>query len=926
MQYFGKKSVLSATVASTLILFGGLAACGKSESSASLMAEAKQFQAKGDNKSAIIQLKNAVLKNPEDAQARLLLGTIYVNTGEPASAEKELRKAKTLGATDAAVAVPLAQALLAQQQFQKVIDETAAGAGGKDAALLTVRGDALLALGKGADAKAAYDAALAAKPDTVGAMLGLSRLALSGRDVAGATVIADDAVAKNPASPEAWLFKGDLLRATGKSAEALAAYDKVLALDPAHRSANVEKANVNIALGKFDDAKRDLDAARKATPNSLMISYTQALLDFSQAKHAAALESLQKILRAAPDHMPSILMAGASELALGSHAQAEQHLKQYLEKFPDNRYARKLMATTLLKLGRTADAQAALAPALRGDGANDPQLLALAGEASLQSRDFAKATDYFQQASALAPQTAGLHTALAQSRLGQGDGERAVTELELATKLDTKNSKAGVLLVLTELRLKHLDKALAAVNRLETEQPADAMIKNLKGGVLLNKGDLAGARASFEQALVLQPAFFPAVSNLAQMALKDKHPEQAKQRLSAFSAQQPKSVDALNALAGLAAGQGQMAEATGYLEKAVAENPDAVPPALTLIAHYLRIGEKQKALTLARKSQVAHADVPELLDLLGQAQVATGDFAAALDSYSKLAGMAPKAPLVQLHLASIHLQMKNEAAAADDLKKAVALQPDFLDAQLGQIQLAMHANKGEQALAISHDIQKQRPKESIGFSVEGDILQALKKAGPALAAYEKAYELNKTAPLMIKVHGMLRQAGRQKDGDARLAQFQREHPGDQLIAMYVAEGNIAAKQYDVASKQLAEVVKANPKNAAALNNLAWLYSQQKDARALPTAEQALQAAPDSPAILDTVGVILVDQGNTARGLPLLQKAVDTVPANAEFRFHLASGMAKAGDKAGARKQLEKLLVDNKDFSEIDNVRALLKQL
>jgi Tfp pilus assembly protein PilF len=58
------------------------------------------------------------------------------------------------------------------------------------------------------------------------------------------------------------------------------------------------------------------------------------------------------------------------------------------------------------------------------------------------------------------------------------------------------------------------------------------------------------------------------------------------------------------------------------------------------------------------------------------------------------------------------------------------------------------------------------------------------------------------------------------------------------------------------------VVKRNPNNPAALNNLAWAYQQEKDPRALGTAEQAFKLAGDNPGVLDTLGWMLVEQGNT----------------------------------------------------------------
>ncbi|HZV66174.1 MAG TPA: XrtA/PEP-CTERM system TPR-repeat protein PrsT, partial [Telluria sp.] len=711
----------------------------------------------------------------------------------------------------------------------------------------------------------------------------------------------------------------------GKVDEAMAAYDKVLAIQPLHRTAHLDKAYLLIATRKLAEAKTELDAARKSNSNGLAVLYTQALLDFTDGKPAVAKESLLKLQKVAPDHMPSILLAAAVELALNNNEQAEQHLRKYLAANPDNVRARKMLASALLKARRPGDAIAALQPALAAP-AQDPELLAIAGEAYMGVSDFKTATSYFEKAAALAPKAAAVHTALGLSKLAQGDGGAAVTELELATTLDTKSPKAGYALVLTEMRLKHYDKALAAVTALEKTQPADPAIQDLKGGVYLSKDDMANARASFEKALALQPTFTPSVINLAKLDLREKKPDAAKQRFVALLEKDKKNVGALNALADLALLQQHIDEATGWLERANNENPDAVEPAIRLASQYLRVGQKQKALTLARKYQTANGANPDLLDLLGQAQLQNGDAGAALETYSKLVNVVPKSAPAQFRLASTQMMMSNETGAAESLKKALALQPDYLPAQNASVELAARSGKWEQALAMARQIQKQAGREAVGLQLEGDVLLLQKKPEPALQAFEKAYALNKSATLIIRIHSILAGSGKQQQAEARLAQWQQAHPANQQVGMYLGEIYISKKQYQLAIDQLQAVLKQNPTNVLALNNLAWAYQEAKEPRALQTAEQAYQLAGDNPAVMDTLGWVLVEQGNTSRGLPLLQKAVALAPNASDIRYHLAAGLHKSGDTAGARKELDQVLAKGTTFPQIEDARVLRKQL
>jgi putative PEP-CTERM system TPR-repeat lipoprotein len=919
------KLKLIATVVSGAFLIGGLTACGRTQSTESLLTDAKQYQQKGDLKAALIQLKNAVEKSPENGDARLQLATLQMKMGDMVSAEKEARKARSLGIA-ADVTLPLEGKAMAQQgRFKEMLETITPELAARSAPLLSLRGDALMATGKADEAKQAYDQALAVNPNSGEALVGLARHAMAVNDRDAAERYTADAVSKDANNPEVWMFRAAMLRFTGKPDEALAAYDKALALDPKHRTAHSEKAYIDISRGKFAEAKTEIDAAEKAAPGSLLVTYTRALYEFSQGKFAAAEEAVQKVLKSAPDHMPSVLLAGASEMNLGSTQQAEQHLRKYLESNPNDVYARKLLAQTLLKSAQPADAAAALAPVLK-ESTQDPQLLALAGESYMQVRDFNKASAYLEKAAALAPKAAVLHTSLGLSRLGQGDSSKGLSELELATTLDPKSAQATIALVQTEMGLKHYDKALAAVQSLEKQQPDNPQVQNMKGAVYLVKGDAANARAAFEKAVALQPTFFPAVSNLARLDMQENKPDAARQRFEKVLEKDKNSYAAMASLGELAMLQKRPDEATSWFEKASNANPDAVIPALKLGNHYLHTQQPAKALTVARKFLTANPTNPDLLELQGQAQVATKDTSGALETYSKLVNVLPKSAAAQLRLAGVHMLLKNDTAAAADLKRAIDVQPDFMPARVAQIELTLRGGRPDDALEQARQIQKLNDKMPIGYAIEGDVLLALKKPAQALPAYEKALAMSKSPEMMVKILQTMTMMGKGKEAQARASQWLKDHPEDGRVAMFMAESSLANKEFKPAIALLENVLKRNPTNPIVLNNLAWAYQQEKDPRALATAEKAYKAAGDNPGVMDTLGWMLVEQGNAARGVPLLQKASGMVPDAPEIRYHLAVGLHKSGDKQGARQELDKLLAQNKPFAHQDEARALLKTL
>lgn len=924
MKKSGNKKLMTVAMLSvTAILHAGLTGCDRFRSADSLVSEARQYQEKGDSKAAIIQLKNALQKKSDNAEARYLLGSIYLQTDDAVSAEKELRKALEAGMPRDKVAPSLARALLMQGKFQKLLDETKDVHA--DVVLQSLQGNAYLALGKNAEARQSFENVLKISPDLPEALIGLAKYHLGGGDMENAARLSEQAVAKNPKDMESWRFRGDMLRAQGKIEQALAAYDEGLKIKPDDANLHVVKAHTQIGRGKFAEAKAELDAARKSSPGNLGTAYMQALLDFSQRNNAAALESLQQVLRVAPEHLPSLLLAGAVHYALGSNEQAEQSLKKYLDKNPDNAYARKLLASAQLKDGQAQRAAATLAPILRKD-TQDVQLLVLAGEIFIRQHDFTSATEYFEKAAALAPKAATVHTGLALAKFSRGDDDVGVTELERAFSLDPKSSQAGLLLVMAHLKQKEFDKALAAVKVLEREQPDNPLVQNVKGGAYLAKQDVANARASFEKAVSLQPTYFPAVANLARLDLQAKNPEAARKRFETLLEKDKKNMQAQLALAELARSRGQSEEARTWLERASNDHPDAIEPARMLAAYYLQEGDKQKALAYAKQAQSSNPGKSDFVELLAQTEYAGGDIASALDSYGKLAVLLPDSPQVQFRIASLHMAMKNSSAAIDALRNALRIDPDFADAQAGLANIEVQKGNYGEALAIARAMQKRNAKSPAGYTLEGDVQMAQKNPALAVKAYEQAAAIAKDGSLMIRTHAALTQAGRGKEGDSRLAQWIQDHPSDTQARSYLAQMNLLAGKNKEAIEHLQVLLQENPRNAATLNNLAWAYSQQKDPQAIEYAEKAYQIAADNPAILDTLGWILIEQGKLERGLSLLRKASSLEPGSGDIRYHYAVGLFKSGDKAGARKELDQVLSAGKPFSKMNEAKALLKDL
>jgi putative PEP-CTERM system TPR-repeat lipoprotein len=911
-----------ATVLLAASLAAALPAC-KQQSGAEQRAQAVQLRAQGDFRGALIVLKNALDAEPGSTDTRYLLAQTYLDLGDSTTAEKEARQAMDRGYARGPALAALAAALVMEGQHKKALDATADGP--DDPGVAIARGDAFLALGRNDEARAAYEHALARRPDDPAALVGLGRLAIVDNQADVAHGYADRILARDPRNVDALMFKADLVRAGEHPEQALALYDRVLAVSPQHRTAHVEKAYLAIGLHKPQMAQAELDLAAKGAPGSLLVGYTQALLDYTTDKPDAARDLLYKVLKAVPDHMPSVLLAGAVDLRLGANYQAEQHLRRYLERNPANAYARKMLAQALIGSGHADEARAVLAPVLDARQA-DAEVLALAADANLKAQRYDQAADLFARASALDKTSATLRTGLGLARLGAGATDDAVRELQAATALDKNAPEAVEALVQANLRLGRRDAALDAARALERAQPDKPLAHALAAQVLAAQGKADAAQAGFARALQLDPSYFRAAAGLAQLALDARQPAQARQVLVDFLAKNKKSVAAMDALATLAERTQDSAQATHWLEQAAAVEPRAIGPGVDLCAHYLRTGQTDKALELARRLQVSHPENPDLLDLRGKAELARGDLPAALESYKQLAQALPRSAPALMQVAALRLLMNNTTQAEDDLKSVLAIQPDFPSAQLELATLYVRKGSPDLALMIAERMQRQHPQGAAGYQLQGDIRMGKREPAAALAAFERAYALHATNELAIKIDNALRQAGRVPEAERRLAAWLAAHPDDARVLAYRAQTWMAANDFKRAAAQLEDVLRRQPGHPVALNNLALCYQALGDARAQATAEAALKAAPKRPDVMDTLAWILVGKGDAARAVALLRDAQALAPKAREIRYHLAAALAASGDKAGARKELDGLLAGDMRFAQADDARKLAAQL
>jgi len=902
-------------------------AAGCGDSPDAMLASARDYLAKNDHAAATIQLKNALSKNPNSGEARFLLGRALLESGDAAAAEVELRKAIELKFPAEQVTPVLARALLAQGQIKKLdeLAKTTIASPEGLADLKTTIAQSLAMQGKIDAARTTFEEAVAAKGDHAPALLGLARLKVAGNDLPGARAMIDDILAKDAKNANAWLFKADLLRAEGKNADAVAAYEKGIEINPRALTAHAALIMIHLRDRKPELATKQLEAMQKAAANHPLTFYMQGLTAYGRKDIPAARGAVENLLKVQPENAQGLQLAGLIAYENRSDVQAQEYLRKALQKVPGLDFGRRTLVLSYLRSGQPTKAVEALQPVLHGTETRTAWL-SLAGNAYLQSGDVKTAEEYFQRAAKADPENKQTQTALALARMRTGHTEEAFADLEQLAAED-KGISADMALIATHIRQKQFDKALKAIANFEKKQPDNPVVHNLRGGALLGKGDSEGARKSFEKALSINPAYLPAATALAQMDLIAKKPDDARKRYESVLTKEPKNVQALLALAELQARSGAKPdEIAAQIGKAVTAAPNEPAPRLALIGLHVRNKDSKKALTAVQEALAAIPNRPELLDVAGQVYQLNGDTNQALATYGKLANLLPTAAHPYLRMAEVQVAAKNKDGARNSLNKGLALQPDSLPMQRALIMLDVDDKKFDAALAKARDIQKKQPKLNAGYVLEGDIHVINKAWGQAATAYRAGLKAAPATDLAERLYTVLLLDNKAGEANAFADSWIKSHPKDNAFRLFLAESANKRKDFAAAAAQYRNLLAVQPNNPAVLNNLAWSLGQMKDPKALGYAEQANKLAPNQPAIMDTLGMLLVEQGSAERGLDLLSKALQQVPEAHAVRLNYARALLKAGKKAEAKQELATLAKFGDKFPAQAEVTELLKGL
>ena len=901
----------------------GLAACGQAMDPAESLAKGQALFDQGDLASALIELKNAVQGAPEDAVARFALARAHLKISNSGAALKEFKRARSLGMVSDDLNQGITRALIASGNMDEAATELAISGTDSSAQWNTLQGLLDLAVGRFEEARAVLAQAIELEPDNVEARRAMVRAALGMGDTKQAREALREALALTQTDYETWLLKGDLDRHDQEFSAAGDAYSKALEIIPGSPVALLGRASVRAAALDNDGALADLEAIGQASTEDPRALYLRALIARQQDKPNLALRYLRQVLQVIPQHRDSLAQAATIHFKLNDLSEAKRYLNRLLAIDPGNEQYRRMLGAVELASGNV-DSGLEILDNVDIDTMSDPRLLALLGTAYLKHGKIDDGTRSLARAVELAPDSIPIRTQLAFSKLRGGKVDEALRDFAAIRTEAPDFMLAGVLQAFGYAVQDDKTAALAAADELIKHAPEIPVVYNVRGYLHGLFGDPEKATIDFETALRQDPGFHPASINLARIASQGGNDVRAKEILRSTLDRSPHLPHAMLFLASILVKEGDTEKALSLWEEARENNPNAVEPRILLSRYHRNNGNNSAAQAMAEEAYDIGPYVPAAQFEFAITKMNAGDPHAALVAIKAMVERFPKSVQALELLAQAYDRMGDAAALEATLATIVERFPAAIAARVSLARLYLRREDYNAATNLATAlILDGGAGAAAGHGLVGDINFAQQQISNALAAYEKAYELDPSSQSLLRVYGVRRRAG---GGVDMLTEWLVEYPDDVAVHVAVAMDDFSAGRQSEAIARYETILEIAPDNIIALNNMAWIFDEKNDDRAADYARRAYEAAPGRPEVVDTYGWIMLRKGNHEQAVALLSKAMGGAPDNPDIRYHFASALVKAGDNLGALRELETILDGDAIFPSRVDAEALLQTL
>jgi tetratricopeptide (TPR) repeat protein len=445
------------------------------------------YQQIGEYASAEPELELGAARAPDDFEARYQLGLVLARMGKPDQALPQLQKAFALKPGDRSAQyqmVAVLRSLGRTQESTQIVEQLRKEQGeeslNSQLASEGTKANDLLQSGKPADAAQIYRHMLEENPDSAQTAYNLALALEATNDTKGAKDVLRTAIDRNPTFAKVRAELGQLELAQGDLESAQKWLETALELQPELEEARGNLAMVHARNGDLVSAEQLLRQAIEDDPKYKEGFLNLGLILAQQKRKSEAEEELNKAIALSPNDPATISAAGKVEMQMGKSSEGIALLRKVVDLAPD-----------------LAAAHLDLALAL-ADSYDLPAALVQTGEAVR-----------------LAPQSGVAHFYRGRVLFDLNRATEAQRDFETACRLAPLMPEPRYFLALIDKQQGKPQLAASLFEETVKLQPRNAMAWYMLGQSLEQQSETAKALAAWRNAIAVDPNFTQALFSLA---------------------------------------------------------------------------------------------------------------------------------------------------------------------------------------------------------------------------------------------------------------------------------------------------------------------------------------------------------------------------------------------------------------------------
>jgi putative PEP-CTERM system TPR-repeat lipoprotein len=865
--------------------------------------QAQVYIEQGDNRAAIVELKNAVQQNPRLASARFELGKIYIVEKNFNSAEKELSKALDLGYPSNEVIPLLSEALQrigANVALADLKYETNKLTGVERLEIGYRQLQSLLQLEKNYEALDLIDELSVIESKSVYKGLIEAHRFILEEDYLSALARAEILHERAPLNRDILGFTARLYMLNGQKEQAAAMYEEYVKVASDDIELKFALANMLVELGELARATIYIDELLLLSDTNATLNHLKGIIAAANENYPDALAYSEKAIQFGLTGPRVRLIAGFAAYRLEDFNRAVNHLSIIESSLADGHPGLRILAASQLQADMGTQASEIL-PRLNNLTEQDANLFSRTGFKLIQEGNIEAAKEVIEQANRISVSADDL-TRLGILKLSVNNIE-GLLNLEQALEKAPESKSAKASLGTAYLSTGQLAKALNLAKEWQASEPNSVEGFILESEVLQRQDNYEAAKE-----ILVKVKNSAADNNALMVALirinhRMQDLEEATINTELLLQKEPDSIIGLASFYTIKLAQKQPKEALTRIKGAFEKSKSNQGLALLLARSALASGEIKMSLE-ALNSIEANRNAPsEFWSMKGTALTQDKQLDAAEKHYAYWSKLFPK----QQQAVIAHVLLLDTMR---EYKKALGLTLDFLarkeNVQLSLLQAYFYAmtNDAKNAAKTLSTIDEQYQTLPFLKGVKARIALLENRAIDAVDDALAAYEDNKNTDNLFVALTALKLTEQAKRHEELIQAHSEAFPNDMRTKLLIADGLIRTNPKDAILKYQ-EMLETVPNNVIILNNLAYLLMVEGNLeRAEELSARGYAIQPKNVAMVDTYAQILIRQGKTAEAVEAYNLVMNDDVTNEDIVINYIHALLSNGSTVIAKRRLE----------------------